>query len=172
MPKLPRLVLLLALSGGISLSAAAQTSPPASPPASPSNGDTKVWTNDDLETLRAKAPVSAPGETSPAAAKNQAPRGNHKQDDRAEKAQRYRKQLQPLYAELPKIDAEIDKMHRFEDGSYQATGGLWPLRQPGMPLNPADQITQLEKRKQQVLGRISQIEDQARHDGVLPGDLR
>lgn len=169
MPMLPRLALLLALSGGISLSAAAQTSPPKSSPASASNGNTKVWTNDDLEALRGKAPISSPGETNPAS-KKPAPRENPKPDDQAEKAQRYRKQLQPLYAELPKIDAELDKMHSFQDGSYRTTGGF--SRSSGMPLNPADQITQLEKRKQQVLAQISQIEDQARHDGVLPGDLR
>jgi hypothetical protein len=171
MPSLLTLALLLAISGGISLSAAAQTSPPASTsdssPASLPNPDKKVWTNDDLESLRAKAPISI---ASAAAAKKPAPTGNPKPDDSAAKVLRYRKQLLPLYAELPKIDAQLDQMHSFEDGSYKAPGGL--SRFPGMPLSPADQITQLEKRRQQVLDQISQIEDQARHDGVLPGDLR
>ena len=170
MPTSLKLALLLALSGGISLSAAAQTPTPDSSPAYLPNPDKKVWSNDDLEALRTKAPISTIGETGAAAAKKPAPGGSYRPDDRAEKALRYRKLLQPLYAELPKIDAELDKMHSFEDGSYRTTGGF--SRLPGKPLNPADQIVQLEKRKQDVLAHISEIEDQARHDGVLPGDLR
>ena len=152
----------LFLHGCFPISLAAQTS---SPPAAK-----KVWTNDDLIALRATAPVSAPG---------QAPRPTHQQQrsdqsdaaERARKAQRYRQQLQPLYAELPKIDAELAQMHSFQDGSYQTTGGL-PLRYLATPLNPADRINQLEKRKSEIQKQIGDIEDQARHDGVLPGDLR
>lgn len=160
MPTLLSLALLLALSGGICLSAVAQTSSPASLP----NSDQKVWTNDDLEGLRAKAPISASADTKkPRASKNIKP------DASPATVQRYRRQLQPLYAELPKIDAQLDQLHSFEDGTYRTTGGISrPLR----PANPADQIGQLEKRKQEILAHISQIEDQARHDGVLPGDLR
>jgi hypothetical protein len=163
MPTLLRLAALLALSGGISLAATPQTSAPASL----QNPDKKVWTNDDLEGLRAKAPISTSAETT---AKKSRAGENLKPDASPATVQRYRKQLQPLYAELPKIDAQLDQLHSFQDGTYRTTGGI--SRPLHLPANPADQITQLEKRKQEILAHISQIEDQARHDGVLPGDLR
>jgi hypothetical protein len=143
-------------------SAGAQTSPP---PAK------KVWDNDDVEALRTSSVISVAGATYRPAPPAPQQAGGPAADDRAKKAKKYRDQLQPLYAQLPKIDAQIAEMQHFQDGSYQAPAGL-PLHNGGRPLNPADQIDQLEKHRREVVARIGDIEDQARHAGVLPGDLR
>ena len=155
----------LTLCSVMVLSAAGQTAP--------STSARHVWTNDDLAALRDKAGISILGEPPAQAA------GKHEDSkvtagaerQREEKAQRFRRQLQPLYAELPRIDAEIAEMRRFQDGSYRMTG-FWPLRFSGMPLNPADRSAQLEAREREVRSRISDLEDEARHAGILPGELR
>jgi hypothetical protein len=155
------LALLACLPIPVSASPRAQTAPP---PATK-----KVWDNDDLEGLRATSVISVAGTTRPSEPQNHPDKSS---TDEQAKAKKYRQQLQPLYAQLPKIDAEIAKMKSFQDGSYKASStGLAPYN-AGRPLNPADRINQLQKLRSQVVARIGDIEDQARHDGVLPGDLR
>jgi hypothetical protein len=156
------LAILACLPIAVLASPRAQTAPP---PATK-----KVWDNDDLEGLRTTSVISVAGTTRPSGPQNQS--GKSSTDEQA-KAKRYRQQLQPLYAQLPKIDAEIAKMKSFEDGSYKApaSSGL-PAYNAGRPLNPPDRINQLQKQRSEVVARIGDIEDQARHEGVLPGDLR
>lgn len=128
----------------------------------------KVWTNEDVEALRTQAHVSIVGGTTPSSTKNGAPAKPAAGKD----AKWYRSQLKSLYDKIPPIDAEIDEMHRFQDGSYQSPGGV-PLRYYGTaPLNPADRILQLEKQKHDILDHIETLLDEARHAGILPGDLR
>lgn len=154
------------LMAGIALSAWAQDQS-----ATPAK---KVWTNEDVEALRGPAGVSTasrgPNAAAKAAKTNDAPAKPLDGKD----AKWYRAQLQSLNNKLPPINAEIDKMHHFQDGSYQSPGGIPETQvyyfQP--PLNPADRLAQLEKQKQAILDRIDALQDEARHAGILPGDLR
>ena len=158
------LAYLTALLAGATLSAAAQ--------GAPSGSSKHVWTNEDLEALRDKGRVAVSGKTPAAVTKNTSDAGvTRGEQPREDSGQGYRQQLQPLYAELARIDAEIAEMRRWQDGSYRMTG-VWPLRFAGMPLNPADRITQLEARRREVRERISDLEDAARHAGVALGELR
>ena len=129
----------------------------------------KVWTNEDVEALRNPGDISVVGKTAAPSVKSASapakPAGG-------KDAKWYRAQLKSLYDKIPPIDAEIDEMHRFQDGSYQSPGGI-PMRYYGKaPLNPADSILQLEKQKRDILDRIDTLQDEARHAGILPGELR
>ncbi len=154
-------------------SAAAQSASSTNTSTSTSASTRHVWTNEDLETLRDKTPMPVLGEPPAAAGDTRADADAFakEQRQREQRAERYRRQLQPLYAELPQIEGEIAEMRRWQDGSYRMTG-MWPLRFAGMPLNPADRIAQLEAREREVRERIGSLEDEARHGGVLPGELR
>lgn len=134
----------------------------------------KVWTNEDVEALRGPSGVSTVSRGPNAAAKAAKPNDAPAKPLDGKDAKWYRAQLQSLNNKLPSINAEIDKMHRFENGSYQSPGGIPETQvyyfQP--PLNPADRLAQLEKQKQAILDRIDALQDEARHAGILPGDLR
>jgi hypothetical protein len=157
-----RVVLLCAfLLAGTRLSARAQDASAA--PAK------KVWTNEDLEALRSSAGVSTVGQPPNSAAKTNQPAAK---PTGGKDAKWYRAQLLSLNDKIPPIDAEIDEMHRFQDGSYQNAGGIPRRYYRQAPLNPGDRIAQLEKQKQAILDRIDALQDEARHAGILPGDLR
>jgi hypothetical protein len=132
----------------------------------------KVWTNDDVEALRSSAGVSTAGGTANSAAKTTKTNDAPVKPADGKDAKWYRAQIRSLNDKIPPIDAEIDQMHRFQDGSYQSPGGIPQRPYFQAPLNPADRIVQLEKQKQAILDRIDVLQDEARHAGVLPGDLR
>lgn len=172
------LILALALAFVLALAPAAlaqQQGQPSPVPAAPgkekpqNKKPKKVWTNDSLEELGTSG-VSVVG--SPSAA-----RGAEKS---AMKAAGYAKekdpnwygtQLAPLRAEIDRIDKEITKTHEFVNGGHTAEGKL-KVNVFSVPMNPADHIAQLEKRKAEVQGKIDNLEDMARHNDIPPGALR
>ena len=128
----------------------------------------KVWTNEDLQDLRTKTPVSVVG--APTAAPAKRPNGTAAASgDPAKNAQWYRERLQPLRAELAKLDHQLDDLRAFEDGSHRSSGGV--SRGYLQPLNPAEEIKKLAAQRTEVQTRISALEDDARHNGILPGEL-
>jgi hypothetical protein len=132
----------------------------------------KVWTNEDLEALRSPGGVSTVGRAANSATKTAKTNNAPAKPADGKDAKWYRAQIQSLNDKIPPIDAEIDEMHRFQDGSYQSPGGIPQRPYFQAPLNPADRIAQLEKQKRAILDRIEALQDEARHAGILPGDLR
>jgi hypothetical protein len=130
----------------------------------------KVWTNEDLQDLRSKTPVSVVG-APPAAPAKRASGAAATNADPAKNGQWYRERLQPLRAELAKLDHQLDDLRGFEDGSYRSSGG-GVSRGYLAPLNPAEEIKKLAARKDEIQARVSALEDEARHNGILPGELR
>jgi hypothetical protein len=126
----------------------------------------KVWTNDEINTLHDSPGVSVVGNQTPQ--KVRAPsRGYSLQKDPAW----YRQQLQPLRADLDKLDAQIEKTKAFLSG--EKVSEPTPIRAyVSIPGNPQDQLKQLEDRRVADQARIDDILDRARHNGVEPGALR
>jgi len=168
------LVVTLAFSLAIAAFAGPQTqqAPPAPPEkAKPGPKKTKkVWTNDSLEDLGGKSGVSVVGDASGATDADKAeakPAGYAKEKD----PNWYRKQLVPLRAEIERLDREITKTREFIDGGHTAEGQL-KVNVFSVPMNPADHIVQLEKRKATMQSKIDALEDQARRNDIPPGALR
>lgn len=126
----------------------------------------KVWTNDEINTLHDSPGVSVVGNRTPQ--KASAPsRGYSLQKDPAW----YRQQLQPLRADLDKLDAQIEKTKAFLSG--EKVSEPTPIRAyVSIPGNPQDQLKQLENSRAADQARIDDILDRARHNGVEPGALR
>jgi hypothetical protein len=151
--------------------AAAQkpTSPPSSQPAKKdAKPPKKVWTNEDLANLTPGG-VSVVGEArqqKPAAAPAAA-----KSSEMARIAASYRQQLAKLQAELDQVDKKIAALHNFTASNASPGGGLNMMGYyNATPV--ADQLQQLETLKKRIQARIDAIEDDARHKGIPPGDLR
>ena len=136
----------------------------------------KVWTNDDIELLRAKSPISVMGEVAPppeaakeAAAGEKAAPGEPYVKEKDPKW--YQQQLAPLRGELDRIDSEIRRLRDFRTSATTGRPGI-VLGQENIPLSPENQIQQLERRRRDVQQQIDDLEALARRNGISPGTLR
>jgi hypothetical protein len=137
------------------------TQPP--PPATPKQG--KVWTNDDVEQMPGNQGVTAAGH--PAGSKKTtapAPAAPYLKDPAW-----YRKQLTPLQADVEKLDPQIAKLKAFLSGENVSDPQPWRHGPPG---NVPDQLDQMEKKREADMVKINDLMDLARHNGILPGQLR
>ena len=159
----------LTLACGPSL-ALAQEKPPAKPP----KKEKKVWTNEDLEALRARVPLSEPGagagapaatapaEGGPAAAA--APAGAGEAYSRQNDPAWFRQRAASLRSELDRIDGEIRRLQNFKSNPSSGGGGL-ALGRDNLSLTPENQIEQLQLRRRQVQQELDDLEAEARRKG-------
>ena len=164
----------LALAFGPSV-ALAQEKPPAKPP----KKEKKVWTNEDLEALRARVPLSepGPGAAAPVAAAEGASAGEAPAAGTGEAYSRqndpawYRQRAASLRAELERIDSEIRRLRDFKSNPSSGSAGL-ALGKDNLSLTPENQITQLEARRRQVQQELDDLEAEARRKGYSPSLVR
>jgi hypothetical protein len=177
------LALAFALAFGLAMAAPAlpalaeqQTQPPPAQPPAPekekpeNKKPKKVWTNDGLEGLSGTSGVSVVGGTSAARGAEKPatkPAGYAREKD----PNWYRAELAPLRAELDRLDKEITQTREFINGGHTAEGKL-KVNVFSVPMNPADHIAQLEKRKAEVQSKIDALEDLARRNDIPPGAFR
>jgi hypothetical protein len=150
------LTLAPAFAFGLGLAPAALAQQPGQPSSAQPHGKEKpenkkpkrVWTNDSLEELGGTSGVSVVG--SPPAARGVEKSPTKAADHVKEKdVNWYRTQLAPLHHEMDRLDKEITKTRKFVNGGHTAEGKL-KVNVFSVPMNPADHIVQLEKRKTEV----------------------
>jgi uncharacterized protein YukE len=167
----PLFTALLSLTAlAIALPLRAQDQQPATAPAATSDTSSapsqpatkKVWTNDDLgsnpaagpATKPTKEPKSKPAKTKPVAGKN---------------ANYYRTQINRLNTQVAGIDKQI--------ASYQAALNGEPPPNQGVQeyhMHRGDwqaEIQKLSQQKQDLVGKINALEDEARHAGIEENQL-
>jgi len=83
----------------------------------------------------------------------------------------YKKQLDPLYAKLDAINAQIANAEAALSGDTRGSDSV-SLNAYGMTATPGDQLKELQAQKQDVQDKIDALLDAARHNGVEPGELR
>lgn len=124
----------------------------------------KVWTNEDVGSL--SGPVSVVGNS-----KNS---GKSTADGAPADAQyiaNAKKQLEKFESQLDDTKKQLTALEDFEQGKAPEPTGY----QLGKGYNrvPVDQqIASLEEKQRQLQGKISDLLDEARKKGVLPGQLR
>ena len=161
-----------------------QSSSPSPPPDSPAQRDSsgnsapaksgnpkKVWTEDDLNSLKSRVSVVGGPSKSPKTSQkppqdNQAAASLPPEKDPAW----YHRQLSPLRAQIEEMDAQIRKLKDAQGGKETSDAG----RRYGLhlPMNTQDRIEVLEKGKRELQAKVDALEDQARRNGLNPGDLR
>jgi len=165
----PIFTMLLSLAGlALAAPSWAQNQQPAQAPAATSDTSgvpnqpaaKKVWTNDDFDPHAAGAPKPAmaakpkPAKTKPAAGKN---------------ANFYQTQIASLNKQIAGIDQQIASYQAALNGEAQPNPGLQEFH-----LRRGDwqgEIQKLTQQKQDLLGKVSALEDEARHNGIEPGQL-
>ena len=127
----------------------------------------KVWTNDEIDTLRNNQGVSVVGNRTPqnASAKS---KGYSMEKDPAW----YRRQLAPLRAEIEKLDGQIEQTKAFLSGEKVNDQPASYHAYFGVPGNPQNQLKQMEAKRQADQSKIDDLLDRARHNGIEPGALR
>ncbi len=83
----------------------------------------------------------------------------------------YARQLFPLHRELLEIDQQMRAMRQARKDGGGTTGAV-NLNKAPEGVNADADLRLLEKRREQVLQHISEIEDEARRNDVVPGEIR
>ncbi len=125
----------------------------------------RVWTNDELSNLN-KMDISVVGSAVPARKSNSTPR-----TQASSLAGRYRETLRRLRADLDLLDKRITALRNFKADNPSPSGGIKITGYYSTVPIP-EQINQLEAKRKQVQAQIDALEDEARHNGIPPGELR
>jgi chromosome segregation ATPase len=136
----------------------------------------KVWTNDEISTVRGK--ISVVGDPSQSSSYSDSRQWNSASDsgnggntEREKAIANYREQLRQLREQQDDIDKKISGFRNFKADNSSPSGGI-NMRSRYSMTPVEDQIKQLEDKKKQIQARIDAIEDEARKNGIEPGELR
>jgi hypothetical protein len=136
----------------------------------------KVWTNEEIPTVRGS--ISVVGDPEQANApldsrtrNNDSGSGDGKDSEREKVVANYRKQLRQLRGQQDDIDKKIADFRNFKADNASPSGGI-NVRNRYSMTTMEDQIKQLEDKKKQIQARIDAIEEEARKNGIEPGELR
>jgi chromosome segregation ATPase len=136
----------------------------------------KVWTNEEMRTLQGKISVVGDPELANASSESRkwnddSDSGNGNNLEREKAIANYREQLRQLRQQQDGIDKKITDFRNFKADNASPSGGINVRNRYTM--TPAeDQIRQLEDQKKQIQAKIDAIEDEARKNGIEPGELR
>lgn len=123
----------------------------------------KVWTNEDVGDLRTNSTIST---FQPTAAKPAKP-GPKPPTASADDIRRYHDQIAKLEAQVPPLDDQIAKLHAALNGET-----VDETRHMGVSIDDwRDQMARLQKKRDDILAKISTLQDQARHKGVPPNAI-
>jgi hypothetical protein len=133
----------------------------------------KVWTNDEISNVGGDGAISVVGKA--AGDSNRSSNNFQKtapgSGARDNQAASYRDRLRQLNNELEATDKKISQLRNFKADNSSASGGI--NMNHGYSATPVeDQVKQLEEKKKQIQAQIDAVEDQARKNGIEPGQLR
>ncbi len=154
---------------------AATTKAPANAAPEKKSGEAKkpakVWTNDDVVSL--KGSVSVVGERRGAKRQSAAEHDEDevKTDPHAEKVRQYRDAIEQLRTQIENADVRIGQLKDFKAENGSPSGGINPDQGYSM-VPPEEQVKQLEAKKKESQAKIEDLENQARKEGIDPGELR
>jgi len=145
----------------------------ANAPALPAAGRIKitghVWTNDDLERLPPTSRINVLGQAAPIVPASPAEQAQAPEALPREKDPKYwQERIQKVRQELARVEEQIRSL---QSNLGRTSAGI-NLMGTNLGVQPADTLRQLERRRQELLQQITQIEDEARRAGMPPGVLR
>jgi hypothetical protein len=148
----------------------ASTPTPAPPPAE--KKPKKVWTNDELRSVKGGVSVVGDANKGSIPAKyGDAHSDSHKEPLHQQQVQNYRNQIQQLRKQIAAADKQIAQLKEFKGENTAPSGGINPNR--GYNMVPVEeQVKQLADKKKQLQAKIEDVENEARKNGIEPGELR
>jgi len=132
----------------------------------------KVWTDDEVAALPGK--ISIVGQANQGVQPRQGA-GHDSSSDRGQAQESqidsYRQQIGELRNQIDAADQRIAQLKNFKGENGSPSGGIDMNKGYNMvPLE--DQVKQLEAKKKQLQGKIDDLENEARKNGIDPGKLR
>jgi hypothetical protein len=128
----------------------------------------KIWTNDDLKQLSQQGALETgkpgSGENSSDADKNEPYR-------REKDPKWYFLQLEPLLQELTKVENNLRALSEAKRSGKAGTRTI-ELDNEAAGVTTDGEITVLERRRDDLRKRIDDLEEQGRHNNILPGQMR
>jgi hypothetical protein len=168
----------LAQSQDSSASTPASTKPAAAPtPAKTTPADTekkkpkKVWTNDEIGSVRGTVSVVGDGNQGDSSAAQQKPTASGSGDIRQKQISSYRDQIRQLQSQIDAADKRIAQLKNFKAEDSSPSGGI-NMNQPYNMVPVEQQVKQLEDKKKQLHAKIEDVENEARKNGIDSGNLR
>ncbi len=142
--------------------------PSVSAQEAPSNQTKRIWTDEDLQLFGSRSAAN-PSRASSSDAVTDQNTENHYRKDRDPNW--YLRQLHPLRAELTTIEADLKTL---SEARKEGKGGTDAVNLGEEPegVTTEGQMTVLQRRRNELLKRIDDLEEKARHNGILPGSLR
>ena len=137
---------------------------------SPRKDRTKtVWTNDELQRLASRPVENGPGSS----ASDTSSWGTSIREhySRQKDPKWYGRQLQPLREELSRTESELKALQEARKYGKGVTGAV-ALDQEPEGVSPEGQVEVLQQRRAQLRRRIDDLEEQARHNEIVPDELR
>jgi hypothetical protein len=136
----------------------------------------KVWTNEEMSTVRGDIsvvgdPAQAGSSTDSQQANTASDSGKGRNSERARAIATYREQLRQLREQQDGIDKKIAEFRNFKADNASPSGGI-NVRNRYSMTPTEDQIRQLEDKKKQIQVKVDAIEEEARKNGIEPGELR
>lgn len=132
----------------------------------------KVWTDDDIGSV--KGTVSVVGDADSSSEKGggkKAATSTGTDKVRLREIENYRSQIRDLQSRIDAADKRIAQLKNFKGENTGPSSGIDPNR--GYNMVPVEeQVKQLEDKKRQLQGKIEEVENEARKNGIEPGDLR
>jgi hypothetical protein len=125
----------------------------------------KVWTNDDVGDLRGESVISTVGQPTTRTGAKPAP--NAKNGN----AKSYQAQIARLEAQIPPLDAQIAELQAAIDGKPTGDGKTSQRPRSVKSDDWSVEMQDLQKKRDDTLGQIAALKDQARHQGVPPNAL-
>jgi hypothetical protein len=130
----------------------------------------KVWTNDEIGSV--KGSISVVGDDDPSVGDNATRKPvTNASGYRERLIENYRNQIEQLNAQIDAIDKRIAQLKNFKGENSSPSGGI-NINQGYNMVPVEDQVKQLEEKKKQLQAGIENVENDARKNGVEPGDLR
>jgi len=128
-----------------------------------------LWTNDALQRLASRPVANAPGSST----RDTPPSGTSVRERyaRQKDPKWYARQLQPLREELIRAESELKAIQQARKYGKSITGAV-ALDQEPEGVSPEAQMEVLQQRRAELLRKIDELEEEARHNEIAPGDLR
>ena len=133
---------------------------------------TVVWTNEDLERLRAPGLISVVGQ--PATLENTNPAAMPSTYVTTQDSEWYAEEAAALRGELERRQARLNEYRRaLEDArSLKVTTGGINLDEGDIGITPEASIEILQQRVEETQSKLDALEDLARRNDIEPGTLR
>ena len=156
-------------------SAPATSAKPADPAASmvpQKKKPKKVWTNDEIASVKGGVSVVGDGHSSTATNSGHTSAASSDSIEAHRKLiENYRHRIQEYQEQIESVDKRISQLKNFKAENSSSSGGI-NMNQGYNMVPLEDQVKQWEEKKRQLQAKIDDVESEARKDGIDSGDLR